>query len=444
MVEPIRKGIYHAIREHDAQIYRLHLRVEDDGSGVLLINASKVVHLNRTASEYVRLFMENVDEKSVVRYIRRHYRVKSADVLTDYRSVKEAIEKLAKEEHLCPVSFMGFERIEPLSRTPSAPYRMDFALTYKCNNDCIHCYVEQTRKKKKKSMSLERWKDAISKCWEIGVPHICFSGGEPTLVEFLPELVEFAEDTGIVTGILTNGRKLADRRLVERLATAGLDHIQITLESHDEAIHDRMVGAEGAFRETVAGLKNAIEADVYTITNTTLTRMNVEGIEKTVEFLADKGVSVFAMNGLIYTGRAPESGVGLGEDELKSVVERVVGVAQELGMRFIWYTPTQYCLFDPIALGLGIKQCSAARYNMCVEPDGELLPCQSFYEPLGNFLNDDWEGLWNAPLCITLREREWTDDRCRSCERFAECGGGCPLYKQAEKFLCLNAASSAV
>ncbi|NIV39991.1 MAG: radical SAM protein, partial [Anaerolineae bacterium] len=59
------------------------------------------------------------------------------------------------------------------------------------------------------------------------------------------------EDIGLITGLQTNGRKLADRAYLDELLLAGLDHIQITLESHDAAIHDRMVGVEGAWAETV-------------------------------------------------------------------------------------------------------------------------------------------------------------------------------------------------
>ncbi|MCX7704569.1 MAG: radical SAM protein, partial [Planctomycetota bacterium] len=309
-----------------------------------------------------------------------------------------------------------------------------------CNNRCLHCYVEEGRKKP--TMLFERWKAALKKCWEIGVPHICFTGGEPTLVEFLPQLVEAAEDIGMVTGLLTNGRRLSDEKLVSKLAEAGIDHFQITVESDDRRIHDEMVGVNGAFEETVKGLENAVKAGVYTLTNTTVTRLNVERIEETVKFIADKGVRVFAMNGLIHTGRAPESGLGLSEEELEGVVGRAVRAAEERGMRFIWYTPTKYCSFDPIAHGLGIKQCSAARYNMCIEPDGSLLPCQSYYEVVGNFLDEEWERLWEAPLCVSLRRREWVEERCRSCERFSECGGGCPLYKRVEKLHCLDVVSA--
>jgi MoaA/NifB/PqqE/SkfB family radical SAM enzyme len=42
---------------------------------------------------------------------------------------------------------------------------------------------------------------------------------------------------------------------------------------------------------------------------------------------------------------------------------------------------------------------------MCVEPDGSVLPCQSYYQPLGNLLLDPWESIWNHELAVGLRER---------------------------------------
>ena len=55
-----------------------------------------------------------------------------------------------------------------------------------------------------------------------------------------------------------------------------------------------------------------------------------------------------------------------------------------------------------MTLDLGVKGCTAALYNMCVEPDGNVLPCQSYYQPLGNLLNDEWDSIWNHPLAVPL------------------------------------------
>ncbi len=100
---------------------------------------------------------------------------------------------------------------------------------------------------------------------------------------------------------------------------------------------------------------------------------------------------------------------------------------EQAGQRLIWYTPTQYCHFDPTQMELGVKGCTAALYNLCIEPDGAVIPCQSYYEPLGNILHDPWTSIWEHDLARSLRERRYVPDACRECAMLAECGGGCPL-----------------
>ena len=64
---------------------------------------------------------------------------------------------------------------------------------------------------------------------------------------------------------------------------------------------------------------------------------------------------------------------------------------------------------------------------MCIEPDGNVLPCQSWYEPVGNILTDPWEAIWDAPLCRHLRFKEYMPALCRTCESLDLCTCGCPL-----------------
>ena len=51
--QPLPAGLYHYQAPPEAELpYRLHLRLEPDGRGVLVVNASTVLHLNPTAAEY--------------------------------------------------------------------------------------------------------------------------------------------------------------------------------------------------------------------------------------------------------------------------------------------------------------------------------------------------------------------------------------------------------
>ena len=103
----------------------------------------------------------------------------------------------------------------------------------------------------------------------------------------------------------------------------------------------------------------------------------------------------------------------------------------ELGLKFIWYSPTRYCSFNPLEFDLGEKRCTAGEYNLCIEPDGEVLPCQSWYESGGNILTSSWDSIWNSDLMKYARDRKWVEDECRECIHFSLCGGGCPLEQKS-------------
>lgn len=439
---PLAPGLYQYRGSIGERNYRLHLRIEKDGRGLLAINASKILHLNQTAAEMAKHLVEGDDDETVIQSLAARYRGASRERLrADYSTLKQKIQTLAASDDICPITYLDVERIEPFCTPVSAPYRMDLALTYKCDNACGHCYLPRGRMPAE--MDTAQWKKAISKLWEIGVPHVCFTGGEATLRKDLPDLVAYAEETGLVTGLLSNGCRLSDPHLVRSLVTAGLDHFQLTLESHDPKIHDKMVGRRGAWRKTVKGIENALASPVYTITNTTITKLNAQGLPQTLKFLKTLGLKTVALNGLIYSGQGATCGLGFKEEELAPILNRARQAAQKLGLRLIWYTPTRYCHLDPVKLELGVKACTAAKYNMCLEPDGSAIPCQSWFEPLGNILHDPWEKIWNAELARELRERLHPEAECRSCDRLPLCGGGCPIYNRQAEVMCLDSKSNA-
>ena len=430
-LENPRSGVYHYRRENPEEKSRIHLRLDPDGHGTLIINANRILHLNPTAALMAYFILEETPERERVRRIRQKYHVGAAQVRADLEMLRGQLDELVRPDGACPIHDLGLETVMPFSTRPTAPYRLDLALTYRCNNDCSHCYNVEGRNLKE--LSTADWKHILDKAWDLGIPHIIFTGGEPTLREDLPELVAHAEKNGQITGLNTNARRLSDPQYVDRLVAAGLDHVQITVESHDSDVHDRMVRTKGAFPQTVKGLKNALASPLYVMTNTTMLRTNIHTIPATLDFLAEIGVPTVGLNALIHSGRGASVGTGLAESELRALLEVARQKTETYGQRLIWYTPTQYCGFDPVALDLGVKGCTAALYNMCVEPDANVLPCQSYYQLLGNLLNDEWDLIWNHDLAVKLRERQGLPKKCAGCALLAECGGGCPLqFENAE------------
>ncbi len=119
----------------------LQLRVEESGQGVMVINANSVLHLNHTATAFAYFFMQGMPKKEVIKKIRRMYRVNSKDAQADYEKIVYTVSTLAQTEKIDPVTFLEIQKEEPFSYQYSAPLRMDVALTFRCQNDCIHCYA---------------------------------------------------------------------------------------------------------------------------------------------------------------------------------------------------------------------------------------------------------------------------------------------------------------
>ncbi|MFP4345507.1 MAG: radical SAM protein [Anaerolineales bacterium] len=429
---------------------RLHLRVEEDGRGVLFVDVTDVLHLNPTATEMAKLALDGVLLEEALSILLQRYRgVERRQLTGELQGIYQMVEQLGSAEHCPTCAVAPLVGGAPLFSTPvAAPFKADLALTYRCNNACAHCYNEVERFGMG-SLDGAGWFEVLDRLAAVGVPHVILTGGEPTLHPEIAAIVRHADALGLVVGMNTNGRRLADPARVEALVEAGLNHVQVTLESSRAAVHDAMVNAP-AFDETVQGIRNALEGGLHTITNTTLTRHNVDHALEVVDFVAGLGLGTLAMNGMIYAGgglaslvegeregRARGKTDALRVEELVPLLDAVRERSEALGLRFLWYTVTDYCLLSPVALGLAPKRCNAAEYSICIEPNGDVLPCQSYYTAAGNILEDPWESIWESDLFRSFRERgeepegAGLPEGCWDCPDLPLCGGGCRLEREA-------------
>jgi len=422
-------------------VMRIHMRRNNGNGGTVWVNGMNMLLLDQVAADFVEVFIEKAwsnkfngraasfeeIKKEVAKEMKKFYPKTSLETLqNDFNTVYETLHGIASGS--CPVNDLGLglKEIDPL--TYKAPGRMDLALTYGCNNNCGKCYMGGSTHTNE--LSTDQWKQAIDSLWVNGVPQLVFTGGEPTLRKDLVELVKYSQE--FVTGLITNGRLLAS--LADELMVASLDYVQVSIESSDEKIHDAMVGADGAWKQTVEGIEAALECGLEVVTNTTLTRENYLGFPDLIRFGAKLGLKTMACNALLCSGRgkAAKDINGLDEDVLIKILMQAQQVAQESDVSLQWYSPTCYNRLNPIKLGLGVKSCSAATHNMTIEPNGRVIPCQSWiHEDVGNILSNPWEKIWNHPICIALRTRADAkgNEECANCEHFAACGGGCPLER---------------
>ena len=428
---------------------RVHHRVERDGSSLLFVDVTDVIRFNASAALLIDWALSGIDRTESKQRLDAYYLGASRKTLArDLAAAYDLVDELRQPQLSCSTCEttrrFSAETAPLFSQSVQAPFKADLAVTYQCNNDCPHCYNEADRHSHG-HMRLDDGKRIVDRLVEVGVPHLIFTGGEATLHPDLPELIAHANAAGPICGLNTNGRRMAHAAYVRELADAGLNHVQVTLGSHLPAIHDSIMNAR-SFEQTVRGLENALASDLHAITNTTLMRMNADSIVGTVEFLHSLGVRTFAINGMIYSGGGAAlaaadtvAGQALSEQEMIPRLIEIRDAARDLGMKFLWYTPTEYCRLSPVELEIGAKRCNAGEYSLCVEPNGDVLPCQSFYAAAGNLLRDPWERIWRSDLFTSFRDRELDPrasglpEKCWECPDLPLCGGGCRIEREARE-----------
>jgi hypothetical protein len=224
--EPLPAGTHHMQATQDEKPYRLHLRLQKDGSGLLILNAATVLQLNPTAAEYAYHFIKGTSPDEAAKQIAARYQVNRKTALTDFNNFADQIQTLISTPDLDPASFLNFERVQPHST--ESTLRLDCALTYRLP-ESTHAKYAPT-KRVDRELTTEEWQTILDKAWQAGIPHIIFTGGEPTLREDLPQLIAHAEKNGQVCGLLTDGLKLAEKESLELLLQTGLDHVMLILQ----------------------------------------------------------------------------------------------------------------------------------------------------------------------------------------------------------------------
>lgn len=352
--------------ESDEAPYRLHLRMHADGNSLLVVNAATILHLNPTATEYAYHFIKGSDADAAAKAIAKRYRVPKDQAAQDYLNFRARIESLVHTEDLDPVSYFGFDRIAPHSAGLTAPLRLDCALTYTLPDGASADDAPQ--KRVDRELDTAEWISILDKAWAVGIPHITFTGGEPTLRDDLPALIEHAEANGMVSGLLSDGLKLADKDYLHTLLMTGLDHLLFILQPANEASWD--------------ALNVILPEDLFTTVHLTINAETAPQLESILERLG-----TLALNAL---------SLSASPDQVETL-EFAQNQAASMGVPLKWDLPVPYSANHPVALETSEDNIpeDAGKAWLYVEPDGDVLPTQGMADDiLGNFLRDEWAQIW--------------------------------------------------
>ena len=421
-------------------VLRIHMipprQDADNAPFLLLLNGSRLVPLNLSWAILLANFMDRLEPFAGLEITESDWNAMAAGAVAETHKTYPftSKEQLAGDLATMIRSLVAIARgqepeaeVAPLTLGEyapemTAPHRMDLMVSamtrggaWHCNQKCLHCYAAGQPLSDTPELTTAQWRQILSKLRAANVPQVTFTGGEPTLRADLVELVEVAQ--WFVTRLNTNGRLLTPE-LCRRLYEASLDSVQVTLYSHDPAIHNALVGAEG-FDDTVAGIRNAVAAGLSVSVNTPLCTLNRD-YAATLRFAHSLGVRYATCSGLIPSGSAEgeaSRATALSPEELTAVLRDATATARALGMELDFTSPGW--LEEETLRGLGlhlIPSCGACLSNMALAPDGSVVPCQSWLGgvTLGHILHDDWLSVWDSEKCRAIRaESAKTEHICQ-------------------------------
>jgi MoaA/NifB/PqqE/SkfB family radical SAM enzyme len=348
--------------------YRLHLRLENDGTGVLVINAKTVLHLNQTAAEMAFHMVRNEPVDAMAKAIAKRYNVPRELALRDCQEFLDRLQTIIETPTLDPVTFLDFDRVDPYSQKLSAPYRLDCALTYKTGGeDAKAAPVDRV----KRELLTDEWKVILQKAWQAGIPQIVFTGGEPTLRPDLCDLIAITQNQGQVTGLLTDGKRLAERDYLHALLQSGLDHVMINLDPEST--------------QTWEAIKDVANEDLFMTVHITLNERIKHDAAAILEKLDNK------------MGKNRSLSLSANDPSLSKELAEFRNLAVTKGFEISWDLPVPYSTLNPVSLEMDpdfepIR--GAGNAWLYVEPDGDVLPGQGINKVIGNMLTDDWEKIW--------------------------------------------------
>ena len=302
------------------------------------------------------------------------------------------------------------------------PLSVHIDVTYRCNERCVHCYLDHDDKGE---MTTAEIKGILDQLAEAGVFFLTFSGGEVFMRRDFLELVEYARRLTFNVKIKTNGVMIHEAE-ARRLRELGVEQVQLSVYSHRPEVHDAITKLPGSLKRTIDSIR----------------------------FLKSQGLKVTMSNVLMTVNRQDQAGthalakkLGVSYSLDPTVTPKLDGDESILRLRVrghnlheIFNDPElvgdveEFCAAPPpdddVMEGYS---CSAGRTACYINPYAEVFPCVQFQLPTGNLRRQKFADIWyRSPQMNEVRSIRVKDlTVCSSCSHAGTCTR-CPGLAYAE------------
>jgi PqqA peptide cyclase len=299
-------------------------------------------------------------------------------------------------------------------------------VTYRCPLHCPYCSNPTEFPRAAGELTSDDWKRVLDEAAELGALHVGFSGGEPLQRRDLVQLVAASRSAGLYSNLITSAVGLYRGRL-EELRAAGLDSVQISFQSDDEALADSIAGTD-AHRKKLEAAQLVGELNLPLTINVVLHRGNIGRLKQMIALAERLGAERLELANTQFYGWAFRNRSTLlpTRPQIREATEVALAAKERLAgkMEILFVAPDYY--------GERPKPCMHGWGNrhLTVNPVGDVLPCPTAGEikslQFENVRRKSLEWIWTESESFNrFRGTEWMPEPCRSCE-FREIDfGGC-------------------
>ncbi|WP_301385027.1 radical SAM protein [uncultured Duncaniella sp.] len=324
-----------------------------------------------------------------------------------------------------------FKQLHNYSPTEGFAFRHDsknpritviqFELTSKCNERCIHCYIPNPKKNHGINMPVGKVKSILDEFASMGGFAVTLSGGEALLHKDLIEILRHCRKNDLQITLLSNLISL-DEELILALKETNVALVQTSLYSMDPEIHDYITTIKGSFDKTKDAIERLVAADIPVQVSCPVMKANRLGYKDVLKYAQSKGIK--AQTDFIMMARAD-----LDTDNLANRIS--IEETEELLRDIIKYDKDYTAMrqeLNPLTSDqdefLDGPMCGAGLNDICVAANGDLYPCagwQSFV--VGNVYKQSLKEVWESSEKIQQIRNVTRRDfpQCIECEAADYC-----------------------
>ena len=296
------------------------------------------------------------------------------------------------------------------------PLSVQLDLTYRCNETCVHCYLDH---EDYGEMTTAEILDVLDQLADAGVLLLNISGGEIFMRKDLFEILEHARKRQFSIKLKTNAVMIRAEK-AKRIAALDVDSVQISLYSHKAETHDGITQLPGSFKRTLEGARFLREAGVKVTFANVLMQDNADDYQEVRALAEEMGID-YTVDATITPMLDGDRGVL----DLNMDADRLSGVMRDASLLGDQADTLLAAPTGPTPLEEAYKTlpCSAGHTACYIGPYGDVTPCVQFPHVVGNLRKQRFIDIWrDSPQLNEVRAIRLSDlEGCSKCVHGSSC-----------------------